>query len=101
MAVRIFALGLWVFASIPLGLVLGWACGLNKLSPRGREVEPGECGSDLRETEPRTGSPHQLRPKRLPNSYQTGLYSLVRGGRRQEYIGGFPNKNGPALDRTA
>jgi len=44
MAVGIFALALWVLASIPLGLLLGWACGLNKLSPRGREVEPRDAG---------------------------------------------------------
>ena len=38
MGVGIFALGVWVLASVPLGLLLGWACGLNKLSPRGGDV---------------------------------------------------------------
>ena len=38
MAVGIFAVGVWVLASVPLGLLLGWACGLNKLSPRGGDV---------------------------------------------------------------
>jgi len=63
MAVRIFALGLWVFASIPLGLVLGWACGLNKLSPRGREVEPRDAGPIFARPslEPRVPSPDELR----------------------------------------
>lgn len=41
------ALGFWVFASIPLGLLLGWACGLNKLSPRGREVPLDDHGYQI------------------------------------------------------
>lgn len=32
MSVALFVLGAWVFASVALGLLLGWACGLNKLS---------------------------------------------------------------------
>jgi hypothetical protein len=43
MAVGIFALGVWVLASVPLGLLLGWACGLNKLSPRGGDVPLGDA----------------------------------------------------------
>jgi hypothetical protein len=63
MAVGIFALALWVLASIPLGLLLGWACGLNKLSPRGREVEPRDAGPIFARPspEPRVPSPDELR----------------------------------------
>ena len=63
MAVGIFALALWVLASIPLGLLLGWACGLNKLSPRGREVEPRDAGPIFGRPspQPRVPSPDELR----------------------------------------
>ena len=42
MSVVFFALGLWLVASVPIGLLLGWACGLNKLS-RDAEVPLGEA----------------------------------------------------------
>lgn len=63
MAVKIFALVLWILASIPLGLLLGWACGLNKLSPRGRDVELGDAGQIFARPrpEPRIPSPDNLR----------------------------------------
>ena len=63
MVVGIFALGLWVLASIPLGLLLGWACGLSKLSPRGRDVELDDAGQIFGRPrpEPRIPSPDNLR----------------------------------------
>ena len=42
MGVGIFALGVWVLASVPLGLLLGWACGLNRLPPHGGDVPLGD-----------------------------------------------------------
>ena len=37
MSVVLFVLGAWVLVSVPMGLLLGWACGLNKLSSDGGE----------------------------------------------------------------
>ena len=36
MFVVLFMLGAWVLLSVPMGLLLGWACGLNQLSSDGR-----------------------------------------------------------------
>ena len=69
MAVGIFALALWVLASIPLGLLLGWACGLNKLSPRGHEVEPRDAGPIFARPSPEP---------RAPTSYANGPSSPRR-----------------------
>ena len=38
MFVVLFMLGAWVILSVPMGLLLGWACGLNQLSSDGGEV---------------------------------------------------------------
>ena len=38
MSVVLFVLGAWVLVSVPMGLLLGWACGLNQLSSDGGEV---------------------------------------------------------------
>ena len=38
MSVVLFVLGAWVLVSVPMGLLLGWACGLNQLSSDGGAV---------------------------------------------------------------
>jgi hypothetical protein len=43
MSVAFYALGVWILASVPLGLLLGWACGLNKLSPDAGEWPLGDA----------------------------------------------------------
>jgi len=60
MGLGIFALALWVLASVPLGLLLGWACGLNKLSRDARDVRLGDILVRSRKpigTRPDSGSP--------------------------------------------
>jgi hypothetical protein len=41
MSVAFYVLGLWLVAALALGRLLGWACGLNKLSEDGHEW-PGD-----------------------------------------------------------
>ena len=41
MSVALFALGVWLVASLPIGLLLGRACGLNELSRDEGELPVG------------------------------------------------------------